>query len=183
MERELRSLVYLAMQTGRALIVPNVLGPDWMLSGGEYRGRRLWPGFRVAYFKSNIVEVLEPAFYWRAEQLVSAQVAPKILSFASAASVGDIQRALAQEPHPRVVLHVGAMDAAHSTRITAWAVDSVGLFADYKTELGVYGEAPELKEAEGGARVASSVGLCRNVFVAYKGNRSCFEACDPPHLH
>ena len=57
----MQSLSYLALKTGRALIVPNVLGPEHLRAGGLYKHRRLWPGYRVVSMGSPaIVEILEP---------------------------------------------------------------------------------------------------------------------------
>lgn len=63
---EIRSLLWLGLSTQRAVIIPNLLGPDHMPSGGYFDGRKYWPGFRVAKIKREggvsvlKVDILEP---------------------------------------------------------------------------------------------------------------------------
>lgn len=67
--QEVQTLVWLAMRTNRALIIPNILGPDDHSSIEPYgpNNLKLWPGFRVIHFKRAKkgdhmlqVDVLEP---------------------------------------------------------------------------------------------------------------------------
>ena len=54
LQSELRSLAYLALATGRSLVLPNLLGPLRHAREGlvdEVHGRALWPGFRVAHIR------------------------------------------------------------------------------------------------------------------------------------
>ena len=53
LRQELRALVYLALATGRALIVPNVLGPDGAPAVDPFDNRSYWPGFRVLRKRPN----------------------------------------------------------------------------------------------------------------------------------
>ena len=49
---EVRSLVWLAMATGRALISPNLVGSDELLATSpQYNSKAMWPGFRVTFLK------------------------------------------------------------------------------------------------------------------------------------
>jgi hypothetical protein len=53
LRQELRALVYLALVTRRALIVPNVLGPDGANAVDPFDNRSYWPGFRVLRKRPN----------------------------------------------------------------------------------------------------------------------------------
>jgi hypothetical protein len=49
---EIRTLVWLAMATNRALVGPNLVGPDELVpTSPSHNGRVMWPGFRVTYLK------------------------------------------------------------------------------------------------------------------------------------
>ncbi|RYG70142.1 hypothetical protein EON64_00930 [archaeon] len=54
---EVRSLLYLGSLTGRAVIIPNLLGGDESVVDRSrayrvvYKGQKMWPGFRVLYIK------------------------------------------------------------------------------------------------------------------------------------
>lgn len=65
---EVRSLLYLAYVTNRSVIIPNILGNEKHFQIDTFRGRVLWPSFRVPFFKDEFpysLDVLEPAYYWR----------------------------------------------------------------------------------------------------------------------
>ncbi len=49
---EVRSMVWLAMATGRAFVSPNLIGSDELVpTSPTHEGMAMWPGFRVAYLK------------------------------------------------------------------------------------------------------------------------------------
>lgn len=114
---EMRSLVWLAYATGRAVIVPNVLAHETeMRTIAPYRGQVMWPGFRVVFLKRSHgrnqlkVEVLEPGFYWRVGRDYDPVPAPHLVYFDPFTdSLGDITRRLEEQEAaaaaaPRVVL-------------------------------------------------------------------------------
>jgi hypothetical protein len=81
---EVRSLIYLAISTGRKIIIPNIIGdphpppsrtyPDMNRIALVNEQHRLWPGFRVVYLKRSNghndldIDILEPGFYWRIQR-------------------------------------------------------------------------------------------------------------------
>ena len=89
----MESLSYLAYKTNRSLILPNVLGSDHQRAGGEYLGRKLWPGFRVAYSKTSpdVIEILEPGKDYFQSAFLYSNIAE---SFGSLLLANDADRLL-----------------------------------------------------------------------------------------
>lgn len=90
LQDEIRALVYLAISTKRALIIPNLLGPEAISNIGKYRNQSMWPGFRVLYIKKESdgmkvpvkVDVLEPGFYWRVDRDYEPIPEARVVQFA-----------------------------------------------------------------------------------------------------
>lgn len=84
---EVRSLVYLAVSTGRNLMLPNLLGHEQVHTLDQYKNHSLWPGFRITFLKRwkgrNVVNItiLEPSFYWRIERDYDPAPRPYIVRF------------------------------------------------------------------------------------------------------
>jgi hypothetical protein len=79
---EVRSLLWLAKETGRDFILPNVLGSESIQSLGKYRNQSLWPGFRVVSVSDELrVSVLEPSYYWRMHRDYDSAPSPSIVYF------------------------------------------------------------------------------------------------------
>ena len=80
---ETRSLVWLSLITNRSLITPNILGEDYLYEKIRgYRGRTMWPGFRVTKFKQELkANILEPGFYWRVKRDYADVPEPRILFY------------------------------------------------------------------------------------------------------
>lgn len=207
---DVRALLYLAYSTNRSLILPNVLGNETDATSGVqlYRGRALWPGFRVAYFKSRYrvpVKVLEPAFYWRVQRdyldedhghfLSSPTVVP--LRNLSEYSIGAVEALLHSERYRdahRIVLDAPSKARKHrqteqqaQDRLTRWAEDSVGLFEAFEIEARRYRPLPLLTDSEvkmpplhpsEARNLVQEVRLCDRVMRPNLGNRSCFDKCD-----
>jgi hypothetical protein len=120
---EVRSLIWLGLRTDRAVIVPNILGPEDMTVKPYFHphskatnGLRLWPGFRVVKFKrvdgKNIlkVDVLEPGFYWRVNRDYDIAPHPSVVLFdPNSDNLEDIRKLLEEDEDvkkaPRVVLY------------------------------------------------------------------------------
>ena len=140
---EIRSLVWLAMATGRAIVSPNLLGPpELFATSPQHRGQAMWPGFRVTYLKrvrkpSNSasladeidmtgtmvsikqnalkVQILEPAFYWRLQRDYDDAPAPKVLFFDEGTSLLKVRDAIAAESQSsRLVLHFRKASSSES---------------------------------------------------------------------
>ena len=133
MRYEVRSLIYLALVTNRALILPNVLGYqiinkilhiDYFPGSASdlkytdvYEELALWPGFRVAHvsddFNKNL-NILEPSFYWRVRRDFSdsqtVTPTPLVVTFndTNSISLRDIEDILKQpyyDSYPRIVIN------------------------------------------------------------------------------
>ena len=195
---EIRSLMWLAVQTGRALITPNLLGHEEINTVDKYNGHSLWPGFRVSKMKrvkgaqTIKIDILEPGYYWRVDKDYDAAPPPAILYFdPSGDDLISIKNRLIELGNAsRVVLHgLPASSSDHindvTARVTRWAVDSVGYFeSPYSQELRRYGQIPSVKKSDV-RKVDSSAGdilqgvrNCMHIFGALKGNRTCFQICD-----
>ena len=125
LQSELRALVWLAIATKRALILPNVLGNDGIGTVDLHMGRALWPGFRLAYIKRDIqVDIVEPAFYWRIKRDYSKplhesqygrnmsqsvqEVAipdPYIFAIEDGINLNKLVALVLPITHPRIILH------------------------------------------------------------------------------
>jgi hypothetical protein len=110
---EIRSLVWLAVATGRSLILPNLLGAPSHIPTThiEHEGQAMWPGFRVAYMKRQKgsrrwyggkvetmvrtmidVELLEPAYYWRVERDYDDPPAPTLVPYRRGDTLTDLKK-------------------------------------------------------------------------------------------
>jgi hypothetical protein len=187
--------VYLAIVTNRALIIPNVLGHDFITTVDPYEGKNFWPGFRILHIKpihGFHVDIVEPAFYWRVQRDYSPHAPdPKVITFASGTKLKDMESQLMTETHPRLVLNVaprgnysaGVSLAQIERLLQAWAIDSVGTYEAYKSESRNYFPMPRLnKSPVQNSKLAYNIiqdtRLCSGIFERMKGNRSCFDKCD-----
>jgi hypothetical protein len=199
---EIRSLVYLAIVTKRALILPNVLGDDQQIRDlvQYYKGHPLWPGFRLLFFKEESkefdVDILEPAYYWRIQTSSSYGddvPSPKVVCIPPESSLLHIENMLLQHEYQienRLVLHVGECNGHQLfPALRHWADDSVGDYDDFSKEIQSYNILPSIKSSfkskeemilnsKLGRNILDSTRLCARVFEAMKGNRSCFDKCD-----
>lgn len=177
---ELRALLWLAAESGRAAIVPNVLGgPNQAGAAARFHGRQhMWPGFRVGRHGDLKVKVLEPAFYWRVGRDYDEPPPPLLLRFTASESLQEIRNRLMETTAPRVVLSPLSAAAAD---LLDWAQDSVGVFRRaYEEELQLYSPLPPIDAAQATARqVLANTDLCAwGIFSRLRGNRSCFQICN-----
>jgi len=182
---EMRSLVFLAIATRRAFIAPNLLGDESGNHGvtERYRGRAMWPGFRVIKFKRSKginelrVDVLEPSFYWRTQRDYDDVPEASIVYFDPKEKLSAILKRLKSAKSPRVILHAspsGSADPATETRLKSWAGDSVGIFEPFAVEQARYYQIPSLKdnrENRGVDPVLQGMRNCEDIFGKLKGNR------------
>lgn len=191
---EMRSLVYLAISTKRALIIPNLLGDEAGDHGvtERYRGRAMWPGFRVMKLKRSKagvtelkVSVLEPAFYWRVVRDYDDIPDAAIVYFDPTAKLTTVLKDLRKVKAARVILHAKtpsiAADPAGEDRLRMWASDSVGIYDSFAVEKQKYGQLPGLRDIQrerGVESVMSGMRNCQGIFGKLKGNRTCFQICD-----
>jgi hypothetical protein len=115
---------------------------------------------------------------------------PKVLVFEAGVSLIEIEARVLREEYPRLVIHVKAegvyeADTLVQERISRWADDSVGYYDAYPVESNRYNTLPHFinRKTPDFLAVRKSVGACRNIFIPYRGNRSCFEVCDEPNLY
>lgn len=201
---EVRSLVWLAMSTHRAVIIPNILGPDEYHTVTNYRGQAMWPGFRVIYLKRSKgrselnVQILEPNFYWRVQRDYSQIPPPTIVYYRRDENLLQVKERLERVSHlPRVILQSTHLLESVITagnhpqlqvdreRLSIWANDSIGLFHDKYTVLAKeYLPVPSLKSIRfhQGVKYVYEVfqGMrnCARIFNPPTGNRTCFQVCD-----
>ena len=108
-----------------------------MTTGGEFFGRKYWPGFRVVkvmrdyginFLKTNL---LEPGFYWRIQHDYGSYPNPEILP------VGDVhdnldeikKMILSRSSSNRIVLHASTcLDIRCKSATMKWAVSFVLFF-------------------------------------------------------
>jgi hypothetical protein len=207
MRDEIRSLLYLAKISNRSLIIPNVLGNDAIETVPQYKGRKLWPGFRVMAERKkgpNLgIPILEPAFYWRiARDYSNAGVIPPpyVVRFTENVPISEVENTLLHDEntraHTRVVLDVVLDKAMHShhmnlgdrdVRVSLWAEDSVGSYASYADEELTYAPVPLISEGRKmlgitdlslNSQIVASIRPCKGMFEKMRGNRSCFDKCD-----
>lgn len=202
LREEVRSLVWLAMVTGRSLIIPNVLGDETKIHTiAPYQGNRtLWPGFRVANIASAVrVSVLEPQYYWRLEKDYSDPVpAPQVVYFTKGESLVSIRKKLGDLGDiPRIVLHAkpprsrlrkgknrgreGASEGAQEdilNKLKAWADDSVGDFGDesFAELFAAYRSLPPLEKALSRLELAEEREMAQ---IVSKGVRTCYGVFGP----
>lgn len=88
---EVKALIWLAKETHRDLILPNVLGSEKMPTLGKYLNQSLWPGFRVVSVQSELkVNILEPSYYWRIWRDYDPVPLPHIVRFSSAQDLSEV---------------------------------------------------------------------------------------------
>jgi len=193
---EVRSLMWLALETKRSLITPNILGADDIETVDKYYNQALWPGFRVSHLKrlggknALRIDIIEPAYYWRVNRDYDDVPEPTILSFdPNTENLSTLKKRILAlgSSAPRLVLHakpnsVIENDVDANTRVTKWAKDSVGSYdLPYSQEIKRYGSISSVKDirSENGVDdVLQGVRNCMNIFGPLKGNRTCFQICD-----
>ena len=197
---EVRSLVWLAMTTERALILPNILGYENMGVFPKYKNQVMWPGFRVTFLKRTKgrndlkVELLEPAYYWRIYRDYDAIPDAKVIYFdPKNHNLLRIRDSIAEyDDAPRIVLHSqpaagGNLMSPQDTEqnLLRWANDSVGIFSHSYSQLKpYYRRIPSVKDirAARGIKLVQEVlqGMrnCNNIFDKPMGTRTCFQVCD-----
>ena len=81
---EVKALLWLAKESGRDLILPNILGRESISSLGKYLNQSLWPGFRLVSVQGELkVNVLEPSYYWRIWRDYDQVPQPRVLFFSA----------------------------------------------------------------------------------------------------
>lgn len=199
---EVRSLVWLAMTTGRSLVLPNILGPETLTTVDKYRGRAMWPGFRVIFLKRKRgqnqlkVQILEAGYYWRVNRDYDSIPEPTVVYFDDTKDkLTDMRnriRQLSYSAAPRIVLHnrritrsadAETMQKQLELDLKLWANDSVGYFSKpYSLLRPQYRKLPSVKDVSRAEELVDEVlqGMrtCINIFGASRGNRSCFQVCD-----
>eukprot|EP01038_Epipyxis_sp_PR26KG_P005872 gene5872-8097_t len=204
LRNEIRSLIYLAIASNRSLIIPNILGNEELTRMDLYKGRALWPGFRVAFFMNKFnypIDILEPSFYWRIQRDYSQNnnnyinnnnPKPHILSFSNKKKLIEIENLLLSSDvlnQKRIVLHFhnnyindNKVVSEIESQLMDWAADSVGSYDSYAIETDRYFEMPGLKKSMKNKDLANNiiqnVRLCKDIFEPKMGNRSCFDKCD-----
>lgn len=198
---ELRVLVYLAVKSGRALILPNLLADDKEYNKEvdiyEALNAVLWPSFRLLNFRGSLnVDILEPSFYWRIQQDYSSHETsitipePIVLSYSRKShSLADVEKTLIEDNNyaekTRIVLE-GVTEFnidTSKTDLKEWAKNSVGSYKPYPRELTSYDNLPGLNTVKDqisqnlGKQIMSSTRLCKNILHINRGNRSCFDKC------
>jgi hypothetical protein len=197
---ELRSMIWLAINTERSVIVPNILGAESISVIDKVQGQTLWPGFRVLFLKRTKgrndvkVQILEPNFYWRVNRDYDDIPRPHVLLFdPDHDSLLQIKEKLETETDsPRIVLH----QTLPSTRLRRnsndqiqldmelWANDSIGLFPrSYSEMIHTYRALPSVKDIRNArlpwtTEVLQGMRTCANIFGPRRGNRTCFQVCD-----
>jgi hypothetical protein len=193
---EVRTLLWLGMVTGRAVIIPNLYGREDIARSHKYKGQVMWPGFRVAKIKRERgiaafkVDILEPAFYWRVQRDYDDAPKPHVVMIQrhyTAADIRDTILALGGGS-PRVILHIpksGQLSRLEDDkeRVMKWAQDSVGLFElPFTQELDRYEPLPSVRDIDRNlpkvSDVLAGLRLCDDIFTPHKGNRSCFQICE-----
>lgn len=195
---EVRSLIFIAMRTKRAVITPNLLGDENSSEHGvteRFRGRAMWPGFRVTKFKRTkgrndiAVDVLEPAYYWRVQRDYDDAPEPVVVYFDPLKDkvTAIIRRIEALGTSaPRIILHTLIRDPQTTPdeaqrRLTIWASDSVGVYEPYAVERARYDSMPSVKDIRnerGVSELLLGMRNCGDIFGRLKGNRTCFQICD-----
>ena len=122
------------------------------------------------------------------------ELRPKVVVFDTEVSLKEMERILVAESHPRLVVVVRPRYRERNVRrrsdeeedwnlierLQRWAEDSVGIFSSYGIELERYTPLPRFASSRHSADarlIKRAVGVCANIFVPYRGNRSCFEVC------
>lgn len=122
---EVRSLVWLAIETRRSLIIPNILGHERTKTVDKYKNQAMWPGFRIAFLKrvggrnKLKVEILEPSYYWRIARDYDQPPQPHIIYYhPHRDDLTDIKRKveLAGKTYSRIVLHADPRHAGRQGR-------------------------------------------------------------------
>lgn len=195
----MRSLVWLALTTDRALILPNILGSEDLVTFQAYKGQVMWPGFRVSFLKRTKghndlkVQILEPAYYWRIDRDYDPIPEPAIVHFEEEDNLVRVREAMEKvDDAPRVVLQGddaifanAAARRAAEEELRVWANDSVGLFPrPYSVLKKTYKRVPSVKSIKAVKgitlvqEVLQNMRNCNNIFGKLMGTRSCFQICD-----
>mmetsp|Transcript_15449 Transcript_15449/g.31226 ORF Transcript_15449/g.31226 Transcript_15449/m.31226 type:complete len:361 (+) Transcript_15449:2-1084(+) len=197
---ELRSLVWLALSTDRALIIPNILGSEEKGNTFKaYQNQVMWPGFRVTFLKRSKgrndlnVQILEPAYYWRIQRDYDPIPDPSIVYFQDGDNLMRIKENMDKvDASPRIIIQAeqrvrleGEARRQSETELKTWADDSVGIFPrPYAHIYRQYHAIPSVKgiRAVRGIRLVQDVlqnmRNCKNIFGSVMGTRSCFQICD-----
>lgn len=188
----MRSLVWLALTTDRALVLPNILGSEELGSTFKaYKDQVMWPGFRVSFLKRTKgkndlkVELLEPAYYWRVNRDYDPIPEAKIVYFDPAENLMAVREAMEKVGDaPRVIVHPrssgrnsnrkGAVDSSSPSvqreteeALRVWANDSVGLYPrPYAAVKRTYEAIPSVKSI----RAVKGIRLVQEVL---QGMRNC----------
>jgi len=191
---EVRSLIWLALQTKRSVIVPNILGSEHLTLFESYKNNTLWPGFRVTFLKNTKgkndlnIQILDPAFYWRIKRDYDAVPVPKIVYFKKSDSLLAVRDSILQvDDAPRIVLSQDypLNKEVEEKSLIQWADDSVGLYTKpYSTLIHKYTYLPSVKTVrkvrnlEYVNEVMQNMRTCNNIFGQRQGSRTCFQVCD-----
>jgi hypothetical protein len=194
---EVRSLMWLALETKRSLITPNILGADDIETVEKYYNQAFWPGFRVSHLKrlegrnALRIDIIEPGYYWRINRDYDDVPEPTILIFdPKIENLSDIKKRILAlgTSAPRLVLHAKSSNINDNEkndmiRITKWAKDSICYYdqSSYLIESKRYISIPSVKEIRsdhGVDDVLQGVRNCKDIFGALRGNRTCFQICD-----
>ena len=189
---EVRSLVWLALNTKRSLILPNILGDEKMGIFDAYKGQIMWPGFRVTYLKRTKgknelnIQILEPAYYWRIQRDYDDIPVASLVKYAKNDNLVALRDAILRvEDSPRVVVSQEGSVVQSDRDVLQWADDSVGLYrAPYSTLLPTYRVMPCLKDVRSVrglalvGEVPQNMRHCNNIFGQKMGSRTCFQVCD-----
>ena len=166
-KNEIRSLIWIAIESNRSLILPNALAAEDVKTVDLHRSAALWPGFRLAYAKPEIqVDIIEPAFYWRirrdylkplhdtsASSLSTVQIPhPSVISMVETETVESVFRAVASSNEPRIILNMMKPSRRDTSsgpavdHLLEWADDSVGAWRPLPIEKREYGKLAAYSE-------------------------------------
>jgi hypothetical protein len=204
---DVRSLIWLAMTTKRALIVPNILGPsnigDSNMKLTGFNGMKLWPGFRVVYLKRNNgqndlkVDILEPGYYWRVSRDYDDTPDPNIIFFdPEKENLDQIKEKVLGTGETRVILHylrhnrvrvpsteIGEEEERIRKKriadeVKSWADDSIGLFAKTYESIMMNRDYMVLPSVKDIRHIES--GGSKYIQEVLQGMRTCYGIFDPP---
>eukprot|EP01038_Epipyxis_sp_PR26KG_P015654 gene15654-21172_t len=151
-----------------------------------YKGRALWPGFRVAFFLKKFnypIDILEPSFYWRIQRDYSQNYnnnnnnnnnnnynnpKPRILSISNKTKIIEIEKYLLSSD----IQSKANFDGLGSR----FRYDSYAIETDHYFEIPVLKKS--MKNKELACNIIQNVRLCKDIFKPKMGNGSCFDKCD-----
>lgn len=198
---EVRSLIWLAIETERSLIIPNILGSESIKTVAKYKNQSLWPGFRVTFLKRTNgrnelkVNILEPGYYWRVNRDYDEIPNADLVFFDHRYdNLMTIKNRVAANPAPRIILHHSIISRRNALQpftpeeeeqLKVWANDSIGLFPKPYSELILtYKAIPSVKgirnipDVKNTNEVLQGMRTCAFIFGPHRGNRTCFQVCD-----